>query len=129
MTDKHWYGGDVEIGEVLAEAKRLSVEFPDRIGSSDTVGCVYTEYDMSTPIEGDLYDHPIKPVCIVGTAIFNITGKYVAPEFEGTRIGTDKWVNALGAHGFDGHRAWRELLDAQIKQDGKTSWGELFDQQ
>lgn len=125
MTDKHWYGGDVEIGEVLAEAKRLSVEFPNRIGSSETMGCVYTEYDVTA--SGDLYDHPVKPVCVVGTAIFNITGKYVAPDFEGTRIGTDKWVNALGVRDLDGHRAWRELLDAQIKQDSRAPWGKLFD--
>lgn len=128
MESKFWDGSPILASDVLAEAKRLSVEFPEQIGHSGVDGCVYTEYNRDG--ESDNYGKPVKPVCIVGTAIYNLTGKFVPRNMEGSRIGTTNWMRALSAYGLlsgdTEHQAWSDLLDAQIRQDNREPWGELF---
>lgn len=130
MESKFWDGSPILASDVLAEAKRLSVEFPERIGRSEEGRCVYTEYDRDGA--SDNYGEPTKPVCIVGTAVYNLTGKFVPVSFEGFRIGTNDWRIALSAYDLDSfekeHRAWSVLLDAQIRQDSRRPWGELFEE-
>lgn len=127
MTEKFWSGGDVLASALLAEAKRLSEEFPERIGRSDTDGCVYTQYEYN---HGDETSEPVCPVCIVGTAIFNVTGGYVPPVYEGNRIATDLWMEALGVRNLNSdhpeRQAWGKLYDAQSMQDRRVPWGKLF---
>lgn len=128
MESKFWDGSPILASDVLAEAKRLSVEFPERIGRSEVDGCVYTEYGRDD--ESVNYGEPVKPVCIVGTAVYNLTGKFVPSSMEGNRIGTTGWMQALSAYGLFSqhpeHQAWAELYDAQAQQDSRVPWGEVF---
>lgn len=128
MESKFWDASPILASDVLAEAKRLSVEFPEQIGHSGVDGCVYTEYNRDG--ESDNYGEPVKPVCIVGTAVYNLTGKFVPGYMEGNQIGTAGWMEALSAYGLPmystEHQAWSDLFDAQIRQDARQPWGELF---
>lgn len=127
MEDKYWDGSPILASDVLAEAKRLSVEFPERIGSSEVSGCVYTEHNYDEETDTVM---TVKPVCIVGTAIYNLTGKFVPQSMEGYRIGTSRWMQALSAYVLDNgepeFRAWQELDAAQGMQDRRVPWGRLF---
>lgn len=132
MTEElFWHGGGITPVELLAEVDRLKQEFPDRVGTSGKVGCVYTEYETTSD-----YALPVKPVCIIGTAVYNLSGKFVGPELEGSLIGINIWAEALGAGQVDEvgdvcefsdeeqQEAFRACLDVQIKQDNGVPWGE-----
>lgn len=116
-----WRGGDVKPTQLLAEMIRLGEEFPDKHAA-----CRYTDYE-------DDGETPTQPVCLVGTAIYNLTGKFVHSEFEGTRIGAMMWAEALGADNAvswnreftnpDEFTAYKRAVSMQTNQDLGWSWG------
>jgi hypothetical protein len=66
----------------------------------------------------------VKPGCIVGAAIYNITGKYVPSNLEGA-CNSIQWQDKLGI-GFGNNEDLYFVRDVQHEQDCGKSWGEAL---
>lgn len=121
MESMWWDGTGVTSTALRAEVERLGAAEGMR-----TASCIYTEtvYDDDAVV-------PVEPVCIVGQAIFNITGKFVPGRLEGVSVNGNGWRELLG------ERATFRVADetnssddflfvhtAQYRQDGGSTWGE-----
>jgi len=114
-----WDGTGVTIQALKAEVIKLGTEFPD-----NTMACTY-----STD-EGE-------PVCIVGRAVYNITGKPVnnSAWFGQLNEAHGTWVKALGGDinkvdlGFSQEdlRAFYFVKFTQGRQDRGESWGDSLE--
>lgn len=111
---EYWDGTGVEIQPLKAEVIRLATESPD-----ERKACLY-----STD-EG-------KPECIVGQAVFNITGKVVHnDDWFGQINASEKWATALGADPYadylgysqEDYRAFQFVREVQYRQDNGDTWG------
>ena len=114
---EYWDGTGVDIHALKAEVIRLGTEFPDK-----QVGCVYSTADG-------------EPVCIIGQAVFNITGKVVSNvTWWGQVSNSDQWVSALGGQvleynlGFstEGFAAFQFVARVQGHQDIGHTWSEAL---
>lgn len=108
-----WDGTGVTSAALKAEVIRLAEENPDQEAQ-----CIYTRSywtDDEVPVEVFT-----KPECIVGTAVYNITGKLVGPEYEGTAVGGGQWREAL-AYEESGDSLF--VLRVQRLQDDGFTWG------
>jgi hypothetical protein len=114
MSVVYWDGEGVSVQALKAEIIKLGTEFPDKWAT-----CVYSLYGT--------------PVCIVGRAVFNITGKVVENnDWFGQIDSSHRWIKALGGepivarNGFntEDYDAYRFAADAQNYQDAGHTWSE-----
>lgn len=122
MKSMWWDGTGVTSTALRAEVERLGASEGTR-----TASCIYTEtvYD-----DGDAVV-PTKPVCIIGQAIFNLTGKFVPGRLEGVSVNGNGWRELLGEcatyRGVDETNSSDDFLfvyTAQYRQDAGSTWGE-----
>ena len=106
-----WTNEAVTTKALRAEVEKLAAEQPDR-----TAKCKYTYYDQS--------GNPLVPGCIVGQAIYNLTGKFVPTEMEGSCT-ENEWVYKLGG-GLDLDADLQFSRKVQFYQDGGQTWGEAL---
>ena len=122
MSYTWWDGTGVDSATLRAEVERLAEEQPDKVAQ-----CIYTATQWDCDIENVV---PTSVVCIVGAAIFNITGSYVPESFEGMSINSNRWRSALKEPtGGDWHNIPGTSDDflfvkrVQQSQDGGNTWG------
>lgn len=115
MSDVVWWDGEgVTPATLKAEVIKLGTKFPDKV--------VHCTYSTNRGV----------PICIVGQAVFNITGKVVDNnDWFGSIDNNPIWVKALGGD------AYEELLGfspedyedflfvkrVQRRQDKLNTWG------
>lgn len=113
----YWDGTGVEIRALKAEVTKLAKESPDAKRA-----CIYST-DAGVP------------VCIVGQAVFNITGKVVDNnEWFGQIDGSPEWIMALGGDhtelnngmSAENYNAFRFVSNVQNHQDKGFTWGEAL---
>lgn len=116
MTE-YWNGGDgVTVESLHDEVVRIAAEQPEHIYESPNGGgCFYTHYSD---------EEPPKPGCIIGVAIFNLTGKLVKqdgsyPNELGGGINTWEWRNILGA---DAEDEWCAPMHSDPKRELTHKW-------
>jgi hypothetical protein len=124
MTES-WDGTGVTTAALKTEVIRLAEESPDR-----QAACVYTtsvyDYDKEEEVL-------VKPECIVGTAVYNITGKLVPPFFEASNIKANRWREKLDqiplssdyaeANADNSDADFLFVLALQGLQDNGHTWG------
>lgn len=104
-----WTDEKVTTRALRAEVEKLAAEQPAR-----TAKCKYTYYDQS--------GSPLVPGCIVGQAVYNLTGKFVPAEMEGSCT-KNEWVRKLGGY-LDADLQFSRTV--QYSQDYGLTWGEAL---
>lgn len=112
-----WDGVGVEIQQLKAEVIRLAEGSPDTMRA-----CIYSDDEGC-------------PVCIVGQAVFNITGQVVSnDDWFGGIDGSAKWINAFGGDSTlsnnglseEDYDAFLFVSHVQNRQDMGFTWGEAL---
>lgn len=109
-----WNGGDVTPAQLKAEVIKLATEEPNRREE-----CYYTLYNHN--------DAPIKPGCIVGQAIKNLTGQYVSKLLEQKPCDYVVWQEALGLPGYLADNDLEFVRAVQEQQDNGLPWGKALE--
>lgn len=124
-----WSGGEgVTLQSLQAEIIRIAEDQPDHVYDSSN-GCLYTHNIENFPTPG----------CIVGVAVYNITGKMVRQFQDGgdddvnVSMNSDQWCALLGGieqsygeyvhKSVEAKRIHRWLTRVQTEQDTSTPWG------
>ncbi len=120
---EYWDGTGVEPAVLEAHVRQLAAEQPDHVYDRDAypdrhtggAACKYTH---------TLEDNSKVPGCIVGQAIFNITGKLVNQE---NNQGSVLDFQFMGAEYRRGGGGWSDrakfLANVQSHQDNGVPWG------
>lgn len=124
-----WGGTGVTSSVLRMEVERLAGESPARQAQ-----CIYTNTVYNHDTEEEV---PTTPNCIVGTAVYNLTGRLVPRRFEGSTINANIWRQALGeeplqepiwgnANALNSSEDFLFVLHLQHAQDDDYTWGEAL---
>lgn len=100
---------------------RLIEEHPERVNPTGvgSSACIY-------------HDEETDERCLIGEALFVLTGRNVPSEFEGKGVGSlldnDAFCNYFGLPTdteFVNDSTWGKLLRAQMEADRMITWGEI----
>ncbi len=109
---EYWDGTGLTAEAVAREVYRLGQERPD---------FVYSEHFGTSLCR---YTHAGKePACIVGAAIYNLTGKPVDQNAMAESVADGSWRSRLGAWSVKQTKAWEFLCAVQYRQDMRCPWG------
>ena len=122
---EYWDGTGVTPETLEFEVRRLAALRPDHVYDAETyddlsIGskCKYTHSNLDgSKVAG----------CIVGQAIFNITGKLVDQSTYGGGVLDFPFMQKEHSHDDEGYGRWSDrakfLANVQYHQDSKMSWG------
>lgn len=114
-----WDGTGVTSASLRKEVERLAIHAGDT-----RARCLYTITEEEYNDQDESWTRtPVKPECVVGQAVFNLTGKYVPGSFEGCGISNSIWRNALGQDlSGQGDDDFQFVLNVQSQQDNNQTW-------
>lgn len=120
-----WDGTGVNSSDLREEVERLATEKPETYAA-----CVYTSVQPLADGPGSI----ITPGCIVGAAVYNLTGAYVPDEYERTGINNRNWLSSLGEEPDDDYleslteksEDFQFVYRVQRLQDGGQNWGDAL---
>lgn len=119
---EYWDGTGVEPAVLEAHVRQLAAEQPDHVYDKDAYPDRY--YGASCKYTHTLDDNSKVPGCIIGQAIFNITGKLVKQEDHGGGVLDFLFMRSEydRENGEWNDRA-RFLSNVQTHQDNGIPWG------
>lgn len=106
----------ITLTDLALAVNRLIDECPDRCNPSVGNDCVY-------------YDELTDARCLIGQALYDLTGCNVHPSYEGQSIdallSSDEFRRSFGLAVGDNFGLEMAIVDAQSLADGKCAWGIL----
>lgn len=123
---EYWDGTGVEPAVLEAHVRQLAAEQPDHVYDKDNypdryvgAACKYTH---------TLDDNSKVPGCIVGQAIFNITGKLVDQEYHQGGVMDFQFMRSEFTRDDEDYGHWSDrakfLANVQNHQDSGLAWGD-----